>query len=100
MPKKHEHHDPDHDHDHQHPEKPCDLVCRGRKISIQGDKGNLRLLIDGEEIPVERTERGGYVAHANMFQEYGSLEELAQDLIRDWGSAKIKHSKVPGGHHH
>lgn len=104
MPKKPAH--PPHDHgEHDHgghepePQHECDRTFRGRKISIQKQKGKLRLAIDGEEIPVEYTGRG-YMSHAAMFQEFGSLEELAEALIRDWGTTKIKHSKQPHPPHH
>jgi hypothetical protein len=92
MPKKTGHH-------HEHGEEGCEQIFLGRTISIQKQKGKLHLSIDGEEIPVEDTGRG-FITHANMFKEYGSLEELAQDLVKQWGTAKIEHSKVPDPSHH
>jgi len=51
-----------------------------------------RLFIDNDEVEVEHTE-GGVIAHNDMaFKEYGSLEELAQDIIRQRGSAQIERS--------
>ena len=59
-----------------------------------------RLLIDGKEISIERTELG-YLSHDSMFKVYSSPFELAEDLIRQWGDAEVRpatHPDSPGGH--
>src|SRR3981081_1213332 len=48
-------------------------------------EGQPKLTINGREVPVERSE-GGYLTHDFMFKEYGTLDEMAEDLIRQWGS--------------
>jgi hypothetical protein len=57
-----------------------------------------KLTINGREVPIERTE-GGYLSHDLMFKEYGTLDEMAEDLIRQWGSAKIEHGEHEHGEH-
>lgn len=54
-----------------------------------------RVYIDDEEVPIEVTE-GGYIAHDDMaFKEYGSLEELAEDVVRQRGAARIVRGEAP-----
>jgi hypothetical protein len=78
---------------------------RGRKIEVRrsrhgGGGSHLTLLIDGKEIEIEETE-DGVMSHNNMFQVYGSPFELAEDLIRQWGSAEIQPAAhEPDGHEH
>jgi hypothetical protein len=90
---------------------------RGRSIVIQ-ETGDLRrgddmrevagatdvrvqpkLAIDGRDVPVEKSE-GGYLSHDFMFKEFGTLDELAEELIRQWGSAKIEPGGQPHDHDH
>lgn len=68
------------------------LVYRGRVIEI----GPKRLLIDGEEIHFEETEDYVY-SHEFAYAHLGSSEELAEELIRQWGAAKIQRGDG-GGH--
>ena len=51
------------------------------------------LKINGRKVQVEKSD-GGYLSHDFMFKEYGTLDELAEDLVRQWGTATIE----PGGH--
>jgi hypothetical protein len=86
-----------------------ETVYRGRTIRIERPRaarvteGGLipgRLYLDDEEIPVEQTE-GGVIAHQDMaFKEYGSLEELAEDIIRQRGTAQITRGEEPHPEHH
>jgi hypothetical protein len=84
-------------------------VYRGRKIRIErpratdadraareadGEPRAGRLFIDDEEVPVEVTE-GGVISHDMAFKEYGSLEELAEDLVRQRGTAQITRGETP-----
>lgn len=64
-----------------------------------------RLFIDDVEVEVEETERG-ILSHASAFKEYGTLEELAEDLVRQRGTRTIAAEPSPpddaagGGHRH
>jgi len=90
-----------------------EYVYRGRKIEVQGrkiealgreiegqrDREPRRLLIDGQEIEFEETENG-ILSHAFMFKEFGTPAELAEELIKQWGEARIENpSHAPGEHH-
>lgn len=58
----------------------------GREVEIErGDEGT-RLRIDGVEIDVEVRE-SGVVSHAFMFKEFSTVYDLAEELIRQWGTA-------------
>jgi hypothetical protein len=58
-----------------------------------------KLFIDDIEIPIEVTPRG-VVSHDEMaFKEYGTVEELAEDIIRQRGTAEIVKGEAPPGHH-
>lgn len=81
-----------------------ETVYRGRRIRIERSAADARegvvgtagrLFIDDEEIPVEVTE-GGVIPHQDMaFKEYGSLDEAAEDIIRQRGSAQIERGETP-----
>ncbi|MDQ3539676.1 MAG: hypothetical protein M3440_03230 [Chloroflexota bacterium] len=62
-----------------------------------------KLFIDDEEFPVEITESGVY-SHEMAFKEYGTIDELAEDIIRQRGTATIIKGDQPhhdhGGHDH
>lgn len=77
---------------------------RRRKIRIvepvldrrgKAESSESKLYIDDEEIPIEVTETGVF-SHEMAFKEYGSIEELAEDIIRQRGTAQI----VKGDHPH
>ncbi len=85
---------------------------RRRRIRIEqpGDQSaraegaqEARLYIDDEEIPVEVTEQG-VSSHEMAFKEYSTIDELAEDIIRQRGTAVIVKGEVPhhddGGHGH
>jgi hypothetical protein len=84
-----------------------ETTYRGRTIRIEqpggakgkSPQGGARLFIDNEEIPVELAE-SGVIGHDMMFKEYGSLEELAEDIIRQRGSAEIVRGEGPHHPHH
>jgi hypothetical protein len=67
---------------------------RGRQIEITRSGGKekldherIELLIDGHPIELEQTEHG-VTSHALMFREFSSPQELAEELVKQWGSAK------------
>jgi hypothetical protein len=51
-----------------------------------------KITIDGEEVHYEESEDYIY-SHEMAFRHYGSREELAQDIARQWGTAKIEHGR-------
>src|SRR5213593_52112 len=58
-----------------------------------------KLFIDGVENPIEVT-ASGVVSHDEMaFKEYGTVEELAEDIIRQRGTAEIVKGEQPPHHH-
>lgn len=73
---------------------------RGRTIRVERpakERGRVRLLIDDVEVEVEETD-SGVTSHLSMFKEYGSVEELAEDLIRQHGNRPVT-GPGDGGHH-
>lgn len=81
-----------------------ETLYRGQRIRIEtphgAARGTGRLFIDDEEVEVEASE-SGVIAHNDMaFKEYGSLEELAEDIIRQRGTAQIERGKVTPPHPH
>jgi hypothetical protein len=78
-----------------------ETVFRGRKIRIEratGVRAQSRLFIDDEEVPIEESE-SGVIGHEMAFKEYGSLEELAEDIIRQRGTAHIEKGENDHPHH-
>lgn len=68
----------------------------GRRVEVRkhGDHVHYRLFIDGLEITMEQSARG-VLSHAMMYQEFGSPYELAEALIREWGTSKIERTQPP-----
>jgi hypothetical protein len=73
---------------------------RGRSISTKPgkDKGSTILTIDDKEVRCYETESGVTCDDA-MYMEFGSTQELAEHLIKQWGTAKIDRTPANGGHH-
>ena len=96
-----------HDGPHPHPDGPhphpggerCECEYRGHKIVVDGARESLHLTIDGEEIDVHQTETG-VLSHAAMFREFSNAFELAEELIRDWGDARLENPSFRPGHPH
>lgn len=71
---------------------------RGRTVRIERPRGRLRaaaeagsgsrLFIDDVEVEVEETE-SGVLSHASAFNQYATIEELAEDLIRQRGTREV-----------
>ena len=75
-------------------------VYRGRNIEVRKDDKRTRLFIDGQEVEMEQTE-GGVISHSFMYKEFGTPFELAEELVKQWGEARIEHaSKPPDQPHH
>ncbi len=59
-----------------------------------------KVLIDGREISYEQTEDGVH-SHEFMFQKFATPFELAEELIKQWGTAQPKsNSENPEHPHH
>ncbi len=66
----------------------------------EGEKDReVQLYIDGVEIPIEVTPRGVVSQDEMMFKEYGTVDELAEDIIRQRGTAEIVKGEAPHDHH-
>lgn len=77
---------------------PRSFEYRGKTIEIVPSREMSILRIDGQEIVYEQTEEGVY-SHSMAHKLYGSPDELAEDLVRQWGNAAIDHheSEMGGG---
>lgn len=65
----------------------------------RGESAEAMLYIDDEAFPVEVTEHG-VLSHEMAFTEYGSIDELAEDIIRQRGTAKVERGDHPHDHSH
>jgi hypothetical protein len=65
----------------------------GARPRLEEGVQEARLYIDDEEIPIEVTERG-VLSHEMAFKEYGTVDELAEDIIRQRGTAEIVKGEV------
>jgi hypothetical protein len=72
------------------------IVEPGAEPRSDARMGEAKLYIDDEEIPIEVTECGVY-SHEMAFKEYGTIDELAEDIIRQRGTAVIIKGDQP--HH-
>lgn len=78
-------------------EEQFEYLYRGRKIEVRQRGKQQRLFIDGDEVMMEQTEEG-VLSHNFMFQLFSTPYELAEELIKQWGGAKIDRSKKKPGH--
>jgi hypothetical protein len=68
-------------------------------VTLRSDESvRATLYIDDEAFPVEVTERG-VLSHEMAFKEYGSIDELAEDIIRQRGTAQIERGDQPDHDH-
>lgn len=90
-----------HEHEHGAPEAPGEITSysyRGRRISLSSRPEGARLEVDGREIHLEQDEAGVIAHHEMPFVRFGSPEELAEELIRQQGTAEIEWTPPKGGH--
>ena len=89
-------------------EKPIEYNYRGRRVQIvppgQVNMNGLNtLMIDDKSIEYTHTEDGVY-SHTMMFQVFGTPYELAEAIIRDWGTADVQMTPMShddqNGHEH
>jgi len=83
----------------ENPAEQIEYVYRGRKIEVRKDDERQRLFIDDQEVEMEQTENG-VLSHEFMFQLFGTPFELAEELIKQWGGAKIERAQKPSDHPH
>ena len=53
--------------------------------AVPGVRVDGLLRIDGREVAYEQTEEGVF-SHEFMYQRFGTPEELAEELVRQWGT--------------
>jgi hypothetical protein len=99
-----------HSHGEEPPPAGSTYVFRGRTIAIAPSREDRAarvkaqervagvLRIDGYEVPYEETDEGVH-SHEMMFQRFSSPEELAEELVRQWGTSLPTRSAMPPHEH-
>ena len=87
------------EHKHEAGSKLSTFSYRGRSVEIHGGDVACCVEIDGERVDYV-VEADGVYSHDLAYQKFGSPEELAEEVIRQWGQAKIKRTPVPHDHGH
>ena len=72
---------------------------RGKSVEVHAGEQGCCVVIDGELVEYV-VEPEGIYSHDLAYQKFGSPEELAEELIRQWGTAKIKRMPVVHDHGH
>src|SRR3954468_13483003 len=67
------------------PKGGTDRAMPEHHMTTPGVRVNGILRIDGREVAFEQTEEGVF-SHEFMYQRFGSPEELAEELVRQWGT--------------
>jgi hypothetical protein len=73
------------------------FTYRGKNVEVHAGEQGCCVVIDGELVLYDVDDDGIY-SHDLAYQKFGSPEELAEELIRQWGTAKIKRTPVPHEH--
>ena len=84
-------------HEHDPGSKRSTFSYRGRSVEVHAGDVGCCVEIDGERVDYV-VEPDGIYTHDMAYQKFGSPEELAEELIRQWGQAKIKRTPVPHDH--
>lgn len=63
-------------------------IFRGRKIEVREEGEKKHLFIDDQEVEMEQTD-SGVLSHFFMFKEFGTPYEFAEELVKEFGEAKI-----------
>lgn len=85
------------EHKHEPGSKRSTFTYRGRSVEINAGDVGCCVEIDGERVDYV-VDPDGIYSHDLAFQKFGSPEELAEELIRQWGQAKIQRTPVPHDH--
>lgn len=84
-------------HEHEPGSKRSTFNYRGRSVEIHAGDVGCCVEIDDERVDYV-VEPDGIYTHDMAYQKFGSPEELAEELIRQWGQARIKRTPVPHDH--
>ena len=85
------------EHKHDPGSKRSTFSYRGKSVEIHAGDVGCCVEIDGERVDYV-VEPDGIYSHDLAYQKFGSPEELAEELIRQWGQARIKRTPVPHDH--
>lgn len=85
------------EHKHDPGSKRRTFSYRGRSVEIHAGDVGCCVEIDGERVEYVVGPDGIY-SHDLAYQKFGSPEELAEEVIRQWGQAKIKRTPVRHDH--
>jgi hypothetical protein len=72
---------------------------RGKSVEVHAAEKGCCVVIDGERVDYVVDDDGVY-SHELAYQKFGSPEELAEEVIRQWGQAKVARTPVPHDHDH
>lgn len=84
-------------HEHEPGSKRSTFNYRGRSVEIHAGDVGCCVEIDGERVDYV-VDADGIYSHDMAYQKFGSPEELAEEVIRQWGQARIKRTPVPLDH--
>jgi hypothetical protein len=87
------------EHEHEPGSILSTFTYRGKSVEVHGGEKGCCVVIDGERIDY-MIEPDGIYSHEMAYQKFGSPEELAEEVIRQWGQAKIARTPVPHDHDH
>ncbi len=87
------------EHEHEPDSKLSTFTYRGRAVEIHAAEKGCCVVIDGERVDYVVDDDGIY-SHELAYQKLGSPEELAEELIRQWGQARVERTPVPHDHNH
>lgn len=85
------------EHKHEPGSKRSTFSYRGRSVEVNAGDTGCCVVIDGERIDYVVDDDGIYT-HDMAYQKFGSPEELAEEVIRQWGQAKIARTPAPLDH--
>ena len=72
---------------------------RGKSVEVHAAEKGCCVVIDGERVDYVVDDDGIY-SHELSYQKFGSPEELAEEVIRQWGQARIERTPVAHDHDH
>jgi hypothetical protein len=86
-------------HQHEPDARTSTFSYRGKSVEVHAGEHGCCVVIDGERVDYV-VEPDGIYSHEMAYQKFGSPEELAEEVIRQWGQAKIARTPVPHDHGH
>lgn len=85
------------EHEHEPGSKRSTFSYRGKSVEVNAGEKGCCVVIDGERVDYV-VDADGIYTHDMAYQKFGSPEELAEEVIRQWGQARIKRTPVPLEH--